>query len=53
MLSEYIEDVNVWIMKLEKANDKDRNDFMPAEMYRDITTYTEEAFKWDHNLIVE
>lgn len=53
LLTQYTEGVNVWIMKLEKANDNKRNVFMPPDMYRDIATYTEEAFKHDHNLIVE
>ena len=53
MLADYLERLNVWIMKLEKANDADRNTFMPAELYRAITDYTEAAFRHDHNLVVE
>ena len=53
MLSEYIEKVNIWVMKLEKANDNKRNVFMPSTMYRNISVYTEEAFKHDFNLIIE
>ena len=52
-LADYLEKVNIWVMRLEKANDADRNTFMPAELYRAITDYTEAAFRHDHNLIVE
>ena len=40
-------------MKLEKANDNERNVFMPPVLFKKITIYTEEAFKGDFNLIVE
>ena len=53
MLYDYVTRVNTWVMHLEKANDNKRNSFMPPEMYRDISTYTEEAFRHDFNLIVE
>ena len=53
MVSEYTEDVNVWVMKLEKANDSNKNAFMPPILFRSISKYTEEAFRHDHNLIVE
>ena len=33
MLSEYMETVQIWVLKLEKANDNRRVDHMPAELY--------------------
>lgn len=53
LLSEYTEKVNTWVLKLEKANDNKRNEFMLPELYRDISTYTEAAFRHDFNLIIE
>ena len=53
LLSEYSEKVNIWVMKLEKANDNSRNEYMLPELYRDISTYTEAAFRHDFNLIIE
>ena len=53
LLGDYVERVNIWVMKLEKANDNKRNTYMPVDMYRDISIYTEQAFENDFNLIVE
>ena len=51
--AKYLEDLNVWIMKLEIANDNSREIHMPAILYSRIVTQTEAAFRHDHNLIVE
>ena len=51
--AEYLEDLNLWIMKLEIANDNSRETHMPPELYSTIITQTEAAFRHDHNLIVE
>ena len=52
-LEEYVFGVNVWILRLEKANDNKRIKGMPAEMYQSISLYTEEAYEHDFNLIIE
>jgi len=53
MLSEYLGELVVWTVRLEKANDNERNEFMPPVLFRNITVYSEQAFLHDHNLIVE
>ena len=53
MCSEYLENCNKWIMKLERANDHKGETFMPPQMYRTIISFTEAAFRHDHNLIIE
>lgn len=53
MLTEYLGELVVWTVRLEKANDNERNVFMPPVLFRNITVYTEQAFLHDHNLIVE
>ena len=40
-------------MKLEIANDNSLEKHMPPHLYSKIITYTEAAFRHDHNLIVE
>ena len=44
---------NVWVMKLEKANDKKRETFMPALLYKEVSEDIELAFERDFNLIIE
>ena len=53
MCSNYLENCNKWIMKMERANDSKGETYMPSEMYRTIITFTEAAFRHDHNLIIE
>ena len=52
-LYEYETNNKIWIMRLEKALDFERATFMPHKLYRSIEKYTELAFKYDFNLIIE
>lgn len=45
--------LDVWIKKLQQANSTIRNFYIPANLYLSISETIEEAFKNDHNLIIE
>ena len=53
LLADYMFNANVWVLKLEKANDKKRETFMPALLYKEVTGDIELAFERDFNLIIE
>jgi len=53
MVAEKQEETNIWIMKLQKARDSSGKVFMPARMYRDVSQFIDDAFKYDFNLLVE
>ena len=53
LLADYMFNANVWVLKLEKANDKKRETFMPAPLYKQVTEDIEQAFERDFNLIIE
>lgn len=45
--------LDVWIKKMQQANSTIRNFYIPANLYLSISETVEEAFKNDHNLIIE
>ena len=45
--------LDLWIKKLQRANSTIIDQFIPAELYLSISETCEEAFKNDHNLIIE
>jgi len=53
-LSNYLANTQLWIMRLEKAaSGPDSTQYMPRPMYNDINICMEQAFRHDHNLIIE
>lgn len=53
LLADYMFKSNVWVLKLEKANDNRRETFMPASLYKEVSDDIELAFERDFNLIIE
>ena len=47
------ETLDLWIKKLQEANSTLYSLFIPADLYLSISETVEEAFKNDHNLIIE
>ena len=47
------EKLDLWIKKMQWANSTIQHDYIPANLYLSISETVEEAFKSDHNLIVE
>ena len=45
--------LDFWIKKMQLANSTIRNFYIPANLYLNISETVEEAFKNDHNLIIE
>lgn len=45
--------MDVWIKKLQQANSTICNYYLPANLYLNISETVQEAFKNDHNLIIE
>jgi len=53
MLMEKTGDLDIWIKKLQEANSSICNNYLPASLYLNISETVQEAFKNDHNLIIE
>ena len=53
MLMIKTEKLDLWIKKMQQANSTIRSDYIPANLYLSISETVEEAFKSDHNLIIE
>ena len=53
MLMEKTDCLDIWIKKLQMANSTIRSQYIPAQLYLNISETVEEAFKSDHNLIIE
>lgn len=53
MLMIKIDKLDVWIKKMQQANSTIRSYYLPANLYMSISENVEEAFKNDHNLIIE
>ena len=53
MLMIKIDKLDVWIRKMQQANSTIRSYYLPANLYMSISENVEEAFKNDHNLIIE
>lgn len=53
MLMEKTGDLDIWIKKLQEANSSVYNNYLPPKLYLNISETVQEAFKNDHNLIIE
>ena len=53
MVSVKREETDLWIMKLQKARDSSGKVYMPPTMYKDISLFIEDAFRYDFNMLVE
>lgn len=53
MLMEKTDNLDIWIKKLQQANSTIRPLYIPGDLYLAISETVEEAFKNDHNLIIE
>ena len=53
MMTEKLDEMNLWIKKLQQANSIVSKIYVPMGMYKDIIDNVEFAFRKDHNLIVE
>ena len=53
MLSNRMFELDLWVMKLQRAADKSGEMYIVPSLYKKITGATEMAFKHDFNLIVE
>lgn len=53
MLMEKTSDLDLWIKKVQQANSTTINLYMPSPLYLNISETVEEAFRNDHNLIIE
>mmetsp|Transcript_13175 Transcript_13175/g.17899 ORF Transcript_13175/g.17899 Transcript_13175/m.17899 type:complete len:88 (-) Transcript_13175:1560-1823(-) len=45
--------LDLWIKKIQQANSTLYNLYIPADLYLSVSETVEEAFKNDHNLIIE
>ena len=45
--------LDLWLMKMQKSNSTISETYIPANLYLNIAETVEEAFKSDHNLIIE
>lgn len=53
MLMQKTDNLDIWIKKLQQANSTIRPLYIPGDLYLQISETVEEAFKNDHNLIIE
>ena len=53
MLSNRMFELDLWVMKLQRAADSSGAFFVDPSLYKSITDATEMAFNHDFNLIVE
>ena len=53
MLMEKADYLDIWIKRLQQANSPIRPLYVPSSLYLRICENIEEAFKHDHNLIIE
>ena len=53
LLMDKNDSLDLWIKKMQQANSTIYNLYIPADLYLSVSETTEEAFKNDHNFIVE
>lgn len=53
LLQDKTASLDLWIQKLQNANSTHCNLYIPADLYLSVSETVEEAFKRDHNLIIE
>ena len=53
LLMDKNDSLDLWIKKMQQANSTIYNLYIPADLYLSVSETVEEAFKNDHNLIIE
>jgi len=53
LLMDKTDTLDLWIKKIQQANSTLYNLYIPADLYLSVSETVEEAFKNDHNLIIE
>ena len=53
LLMEKSDNLDLWIKKIQQANSTLYQLYIPADLYLSVSETVEEAFKHDHNLIIE
>ena len=53
LLMDKNDSLDLWIKKMQQANSTIYNMYIPADLYLSVSETVEEAFKNDHNLIIE
>ena len=53
LLMDKSDNLDLWIKKIQQANSAIYHVYIPADLYLSVSETVEEAFKHDHNLIIE